>query len=432
MFDDPDLLTPAVAARAATDVYTLRPQGTTIRSALEGQARLGPAALDPAAGGLTPFQQSTAAQSDFLVGENDRITGVTGVTWGGRTVPDFLQSRTGFGFVARGRPGATRATGGSDFADDVLISIRGTEFLSADDWATNFTISDEPGPGGFRVHAGFNRAYASMADQIDQRIANGPKRRVHCIGHSLGGAIATLLAADLAEKEKFSEIFLYTFGAPRVGDANFGDWLIRKLGRGRVLRVYHPADPVPMIPLYPYQQPDMPGLQVAAPAGSLIAHNYHGMLATYGPAMQDIGWNSLLDNRTPPVSDEQIRWYLEVGFATTPILMMSARIMNLAVRALQYILAAIRGAMGAALDRRLTRSAHVLDTLAAALVLGLEVGGRIAGWVTSLLQTIARLMGRTIQAGQDITRWFIRYLLEALLRQIGRAARQAIRNALPR
>jgi triacylglycerol lipase len=412
MFDNPNLLSPDAAARAATDVYTLRPEGTTIRSALTDQTRLGPAALDPAAGELSSLQQSTAERSDFLVGADARITGVTGVTWAGRQPPAFLQSRTGFGFVARGRPGATRTAGGANFDNDVLISIRGTEFLSADDWATNFTISDEPGPGGFMVHAGFHRAYQSMADQINSRIA-------------------TLVAAYLAaHPRKFDEIFLYTFGAPRVGDANFGDWLQRSIGANRMIRVYHPADPVPMIPLYPYQQPDMLALKVAAPEGALIAHNYHGMIATYGPAMRDIAWNDLLDNRARQVSDDQIRWYLEVGFATTPILMMSASVMSLAVRALQYILAAIRGAMGAALDRRLTRSAHTLDTLAAALVLGLEVGGTIAGWVTSLLRTIARLIGVTIEIGQDITRWFIRYLLESLLRLIGRAALRAIRLTL--
>lgn len=426
MFDDPHLLTPAAAAKAAEDVYVLRPSGMTIRGAFDGLTQLGPAGRDPNGVGLSSMQSDISRNSDFVVGDRGRFTGVTGMTWGGATPPAFLQSRTGFGFVARGQAGAGRSASSVDRSEDVLIAIRGTEFLSLDDWSTNLTIADELGPGGFRVHAGFHRAYRSMAKEIDALISTGPRTRVHCIGHSLGGAIATLLAADLAENRKSSQIFLYTFGAPRVADANFGNWLTGKLGANRMLRVYHPADPVPMIPLYPYQQPDMAALRVAAPEGSFIIHNYHGMLATYGPAMQRIdGWNALLDNRAAPVNDALLRWYLDVGFNQMPIRTMSAAVMALAVQALQYVLATIRGAMGAALDRQLTRSAHTLDTLAAALVLGLEIDDTISMWVRSLLRTIARLAGKVIEIGQDITRWFIRYLLESLLRMIGQAALKA-------
>src|SRR5690625_5856226 len=65
---------------------------------------------------------------------------------------------------------------------------------------------------------------------------------VHCIGHSLGGAIANL-AADWIKKTRGGAVRLYTFGAPRVGTS----WFARSMG-GRVQekyihRVYHKTDP---------------------------------------------------------------------------------------------------------------------------------------------------------------------------------------------
>jgi pimeloyl-ACP methyl ester carboxylesterase len=40
-------------------------------------------------------------------------------------------------------------------------------------------------------------------------------------GHSLGGALATLLALDLAANTAFAEPAVYTYGSPRTGDSLF-------------------------------------------------------------------------------------------------------------------------------------------------------------------------------------------------------------------
>ncbi|WP_350643813.1 hypothetical protein, partial [Psychrobacter sp. HY3-MNA-CIBAN-0198] len=47
-----------------------------------------------------------------------------------------------------------------------------------------------------------------------------PNATVHCVGHSLGGAVASLVA-DWAKRRFSSDVKLYTFGAPKVGLTNF-------------------------------------------------------------------------------------------------------------------------------------------------------------------------------------------------------------------
>lgn len=39
-----------------------------------------------------------------------------------------------------------------------------------------------------------------------------------CPGHSLGGALATLAAFEIKQKWPDAQMFVYTFGAPRVGN----------------------------------------------------------------------------------------------------------------------------------------------------------------------------------------------------------------------
>ena len=120
--------------------------------------------------------------------------------------------------------------------------------------------------GGGAVHVGFLTTYRSLQVFMHQLLI--AKRRlavgvgllgaaetvgVRIVGHSLGGALATLAAADLTGLQPFRVQELWTFGSPRVGDARFAEWLMaaERLGGAGVQhwRVTHAHDPVVHVPL---------------------------------------------------------------------------------------------------------------------------------------------------------------------------------------
>lgn len=96
-----------------------------------------------------------------------------------------------------------------------LIAFRGTESLG--DWIGNLQVIPERRPFGL-VHSGFMAAYrlvdADVRVALSQNIGN---RKLWLTGHSLGGALATIAAAELHGAANVAGI--HTYGQPRLGDA---------------------------------------------------------------------------------------------------------------------------------------------------------------------------------------------------------------------
>ena len=113
-------------------------------------------------------------------------------------------------------------------ADGVaIIAIRGTEKVAPasmlvrlvkglpfDLW-TDAKIRMEGWAGSGKVHIGFRNAYDALRPKIDDWLKSHPHQRLIVTGHSLGAAIATLVAGVEPDAE------LVTFGSPRVGNADF-------------------------------------------------------------------------------------------------------------------------------------------------------------------------------------------------------------------
>jgi hypothetical protein len=99
-----------------------------------------------------------------------------------------------------------------------LLAFRGTQPERLRDLMTNaqfFLRPWELGPG--KVHAGFRAAALGLWPALQSWLAGLAPRRGPLLicGHSLGGAIATLLALPAQAS------LLLTMGSPRVGDAAF-------------------------------------------------------------------------------------------------------------------------------------------------------------------------------------------------------------------
>lgn len=165
--------------------------------------------------------------------------GKTGVRFVPKSL-QFLTASTGFGFLAK-----QKSLGASEF---VLVT-RGTDMTP--DWLTNVNVGVAVGPNNRLVHAGFNDTFNSYRTQLDVLLqqVGPPPATIHCVGHSLGGALANLNAALLHERGY--TVCLYTLGAPRVGHYPFAKNLENRL-QGRVYRVANRFDPVTMIPVFPF------------------------------------------------------------------------------------------------------------------------------------------------------------------------------------
>ena len=132
-----------------------------------------------------------------------------------------------------------------------LIAFRGTE--SGRDWRTNLQTVTDPGPWyDTRVHEGFQDAFAAVALRVGEIVGRvvREEQEIWITGHSLGGALAVLLAATLCEADR-TVAGLYTYAAPRVGDVAFASRLDEQMAGAAHWRVANAGDLVPHLPPQP-------------------------------------------------------------------------------------------------------------------------------------------------------------------------------------
>ncbi|MDH5354702.1 MAG: lipase family protein, partial [Gammaproteobacteria bacterium] len=147
------------------------------------------------------------------------------------------------------------ANGAGIYQNDIFLIFRGTTTKNNNaDFISDARIGIERSKAGLPVHIGFNHTFSSMLPDIRTFILEAKSRGIiHCIGHSLGGAVASL-AADWVSRNTANSTRLYTFGAPRVGTEWFAKSTTASIGNTNMYRVYHRTDPVPMVALYPFMQ----------------------------------------------------------------------------------------------------------------------------------------------------------------------------------
>jgi pimeloyl-ACP methyl ester carboxylesterase len=95
-----------------------------------------------------------------------------------------------------------------------VMAFRGTDADDPTDIGDDADFLQKAWPQGGRVHGGFADALDYVLDDITAALGK-VDGRVLFTGHSLGAALATLLASVRRPA------CLYTFGSPRVGDGDF-------------------------------------------------------------------------------------------------------------------------------------------------------------------------------------------------------------------
>ncbi len=128
----------------------------------------------------------------------------------------------------------------------IIVAFRGTEPSQMKDLMTDLNLSFVPGPMG-QVHRGFLTSLESIWEQLMDAIASRQdgKRLLWITGHSLGGALAKLTVARLIRMRRPVQ-GMYTYGAPRCGDARFASEFDRQ-ARHYTFRIVNEQDVVPKV-----------------------------------------------------------------------------------------------------------------------------------------------------------------------------------------
>jgi hypothetical protein len=167
--------------------------------------------------------------------------------------PDRNLNVVSFGFVAQ------------DAAGNGVIAIRGTNGIN--EWVQDAKFLAVKCPflaGAGLTEDGFTAVYESLRiarDPNSKVLANAvpgmafprPLISLTICGHSLGGALATLLALDVAANTGLGQhLTVYTYASPRTGDPSFVDTYTQVVPN--TVRIANRLDIVPKLPTPPLYQ----------------------------------------------------------------------------------------------------------------------------------------------------------------------------------
>lgn len=152
----------------------------------------------------------------------------------------------------------------------LMIALRGTDSL--DEWLIDAEMGLVPFsqvPGAGQVEHGFHSVYSTMTFVPNVNGAPGtprplrqgllsvitsPQAAVALAAHSLGSALSSMLLVDLTTGSGAlapTQINAYLLASPKVGNVDFANALVNKVG-AQTWHVRYEPDLVPKVPGYPY------------------------------------------------------------------------------------------------------------------------------------------------------------------------------------
>ena len=327
----------------------------------------------------------------------------------------FWRETTGFVLIGQGHSQAHKG--------DHVIAIRGTASLA--DALTDATCHSKNSDTGSAVHTGFQTTFTSFRDNLSQYMRQPEVQKstgvIHCIGHSLGGALATLVA-DWIKVEFNRTVYLYTFGCPRVGKKDFA---IKSSARiDKIFRCVHGADPVPKIPVWPFHHAPINGVEYVSYRAQGIDTSAHSM--TVGPGYINTAnkndWHHIYSQKAGSLSQRVVLNYnnrLQTTYSTHWADKLAAALMTLMIDGGAAGTVASLQVMGASVGT-------VYDLMAQSVVKIANMAGyeeQIRGMLGHMLVFAGKYSAIPI----ELTYKFIRWVFDITLGRLTKAAKMALK-----
>jgi predicted lipase len=130
-----------------------------------------------------------------------------------------------------------------------IVVFRGSQTPS--DWIFNLQVRQmdyvQAGVPAGRVHRGFFTFYSNIQAQVQAAAKRlNPAAPCYLTGHSLGATLATFAASDLSTSKLRSQLQLYTYASPRIGNLAFAQSFSKAVPN--TYRVFNLADSVAEVP----------------------------------------------------------------------------------------------------------------------------------------------------------------------------------------
>jgi triacylglycerol lipase len=321
---------------------------------------------------------------------------------------------------------AVFSAGKGAFKDQAFAIFMGTNDLydTLTDLNTGIGISST----GNQVHQGFNRAFESLRIEFEKFIIELKAKGVttlHCVGHSLGGAIATLSADWVRAGSHLAQTCVYTFGSPRVGMSMFAAKCTQRVLATNIYRAYHKTDPVPMLPTWPFFHVPDAGVDylINSPV-TAVPWEYHFMRHYIESAEAVPTWAQLHGARPASYMKSAIEAWLQ----SDGIEQITASSLGLLEAALIYVLEKTANAAGILAVSSFSSSFTLLDRMAMMLAKAAQISAEVSVWVYHLVKKMGALIGVVVKKGADLTTEFIRTVFLQLHQRIADMVRSISRQ----
>ncbi|MEQ9107631.1 MAG: lipase family protein [Limnobacter sp.] len=340
-------------------------------------------------------------------------------TLAGRSGLFNIDLLSGFGFVAHG-------TGSR--ANELVLVTRGTNFAhNKFDLGTNANIGYGIGPRGNVVHRGFLKTFKSYQSQLVDFVSQGGAKRpstIHCMGHSLGGALANLNACML--RDAGFNVCLYTIGAPRVGIVSYAQDMTRQIAPGQIRRIANPCDPVPMVPVFPYAHASNGASELIVQHGQKVGIDAHLLHSGYSKMAHSSSWSDFAPMPNVLQSHADLaRDFARIGGGSmfnTQLLDLIGKLTKRVLLDMGYVaLVTTQGALSMAFT--------AVDLLAEVLAKAANASKLLADDVFTIVNSILDFMGRAPMNGAAMTAQTLHWVLNQFSTEMAGRAQQAMLKA---